>query len=106
MVMSHVICKSKVLAKDLILKANFLYIQTDHSMDWGWEMPLIQPGVHHSNQRKMLRRAIGPQRVARHYTRIESEVSKLITVLNTFQGAPISVIQEYVNHNILDPIKD
>lgn len=63
-------------------------------MGWEWEMPLLQPGPSHSNQRKMLRRAIGPQRVGSHDPRIELEVAKLITLLNTFQGTLINPVQE------------
>jgi hypothetical protein len=59
-------------------------------------MPLLQPGSHLSNQRKMLRRAIGPQRVGSHDSRIESDVAKLAIVMNTFQGAPVDIVQEYV----------
>ncbi|PVF97326.1 cytochrome P450 [Serendipita vermifera] len=69
-------------------------------MGWQWEMPLQQPGFHHSNQRKMLRRAIGPQRVGSHDPRIEYEISKLLIALNTFQGTPLDVLQECIGRMV------
>jgi hypothetical protein len=71
-----------------------LVCRTGNSLGWEWEMPMLQPNSHLINQRKMLRRAIGPQRVASHDRRIEYEVAQIMTVLNTFQGAPIDVVQK------------
>jgi cytochrome P450 len=57
-------------------------------MAFGWGTPFLQPGPHHSNQRKMLRRGIGPQRVGSYDPIIESEIAKLMTELERFQGNP------------------
>ncbi|PVF93578.1 cytochrome P450 [Serendipita vermifera] len=65
---------------------------------WEWSTSIIQPGPHHSNQRKLLRRSIGPQTVKRHDIFIESEVVKLMTVLSTFQGNPSDTMQHCVGH--------
>jgi hypothetical protein len=65
-------------------------------MGWHWALSLVQPGIHHSNQRKYLRRAIGPQGIASHETRIEIEVTKLIPILSKFQGNPNDQMQKWV----------
>jgi cytochrome P450 len=62
-------------------------------MGWDWMLAFIQPTSHHANQRKMLRRTIGPQEVAAHDTLIESAVAKLMPELVTSQGDPIPSIQ-------------
>lgn len=53
-----------------------------------WSTVVIQPGPHHSNQRKMLRRGIGPQRVGSHDSIIEKNASKLMIELQKFKGDP------------------
>jgi hypothetical protein len=65
-------------------------------MGWQWNPLFIQPGVHLANQRKMFRRAMGPQRVGSHDPLIEFEVSKLLTVLETFKGSPEHTVLQYV----------
>lgn len=67
---------------------------------WSWNLGLVQPGIHHYNQRKMLRRAIGPQRVGSHDPLIESVVANLMTVLNTFEGNPNDVIEHYIGEMV------
>ncbi|PVF97327.1 cytochrome P450 [Serendipita vermifera] len=61
-------------------------------MDLGWSTAFIQPGPHHSNQRKMLRRGIGPQRIGSYDSLIETAVAKLMAELETFQGNPSPTI--------------
>ncbi|PVF97322.1 cytochrome P450 [Serendipita vermifera] len=104
--MDIVILNSQEIAQEFLAKRptstagrRFSYLLT-HLMGWEWEMPLLQPGPHHSNQRKMLHRAIGTQRVGSHDPRIESEVAKLVAVLSTFQGTPITVVQEYIGRMV------
>lgn len=62
-------------------------------MGWQWVLTFLPLGVNHSNQRKMLRRALGPQRVGSYDANIESEAAKFMTVLNTFQGNPNRIIE-------------
>ncbi|PVF93582.1 cytochrome P450 [Serendipita vermifera] len=66
---------------------------TAHLIGFHWNMPNLQPGPSHSNQRKMLRRAIGPQQVGKHDPMIESAVMKLMTRLSIFQGCPSDLVQ-------------
>jgi cytochrome P450 len=47
-------------------------------MSFKWSTAFIQPGPSHSNQRKMLRRGIGPQSVGSYDPSIEVEVAKLM----------------------------
>ncbi|PVF97331.1 cytochrome P450 [Serendipita vermifera] len=69
------------------------YIITD-LMSFKWSTSFIQPGPSHSNQRKMLRRGIGPQRVGSYDPSIEFEVAKLMANLETFEGSSFSIIQD------------
>ncbi|PVG01723.1 cytochrome P450 [Serendipita vermifera] len=62
-------------------------------MNWGWNIGLIQAGPSHSNQRKMLRKSIGPQRISSYYDMIETEMAKLTTVLHKTEGNPADVIK-------------
>lgn len=101
-----IILNSQEVAQELLAKRpsstagrHWGYL-VSHLMGWEWEMPLLQPGLRHSNQRKMLRRAIGPQRVGSHDIRTESEIAKLMTILDTFEGAPIGVIQQYIGRMV------
>jgi hypothetical protein len=64
------------------------------SMGWGWDLAFIQPGHHFSTQRKMLQRSLGPQTVGMHDAQLESEVTKLMTVLELFQGHPGETVRE------------
>ncbi|PVF92948.1 cytochrome P450 [Serendipita vermifera] len=62
-------------------------------MGWHWCLGFIQPGPNHSNQRKMLRKSIGPQRVSSYNTVIEAEVARLMTTLRDLKGNPGDTIQ-------------
>ncbi|PVF91570.1 cytochrome P450 [Serendipita vermifera] len=62
--MDIVIPNSQEIAQEFLTKqpsstagCRFSYLLT-HLMGWEWEMPLLQPGPHHSNQHKMLQQAI------------------------------------------------
>ena len=61
-----------------------------------WVLGHIQPGPHLSEQRKMLRRGIGPQRVGSHDEKIEKHATRLMVALNNFQGNPRKLIQRSV----------
>ncbi|PVF93579.1 cytochrome P450 [Serendipita vermifera] len=100
--MPMIILNSYEVAQELLAKRpnstagrRLGYLLSD-LVGWNWNLGLVQPGIHHSNQRKMLRRAIGPQRVGSHDPLIESVVAKLMTVLNTFEGNPNDVIQDCI----------
>lgn len=54
----------------------------------------MEPSISHSNQRKMIRRGIGPQRIKSYDPSIESEVAKLMTVLEMVQGDPNLTLRE------------
>jgi hypothetical protein len=53
-------------------------------------------GPHLSEQRKMLPRGIGPQRVGSHNEKIEKHTTQLMVALNNFQGSPRKLIQMFV----------
>ncbi|PVF93570.1 cytochrome P450 [Serendipita vermifera] len=100
--MDIVILNSHEIAEDLLTKRSSStgarrpgYLLSD-LMGWGWDLAYLQPGHHFSTQRKMLRRSLGPQQVSGHDPRVESEVVKLMTKLNTFQGHPGDTILNFI----------
>lgn len=93
-----VILNSYEVAHELLAKRpsstagrNFGYLASE-LMGLDWQLNVKQPGPSHSEQRKMLRRTIGPQNVGRHDATIESMARKILNGLNKFQGCPTSVI--------------
>ncbi|PVF93585.1 cytochrome P450 [Serendipita vermifera] len=97
--MSIVILNSHDIAQELLAKRPSLtagrrvgYLMLE-LMGWKWSVGFQQPGPRHSNQRKMLRRAIGRQRAESHGVYIESEVATLLTLLESFQGDPNDMMQ-------------
>lgn len=62
------------------------------SMKTAWATSFIQPGHRHSQQRKMIRRGIGPQRVGSYDSSIETEVAKLMVELEMLEGSPVSTV--------------
>jgi len=58
-----------------------------------WVLAHIQPGPHFQEQRKMLRRGIGPQRIGSHNEKIEKHATRLMVALNSFKGSPHELIQ-------------
>jgi cytochrome P450 len=65
-------------------------------MGMDWVVAHIQPGPRLSEQRKMLRRGIGPQRVGSHDEKIEKHATRLMVSLNNFKGSPRELIQRSV----------
>jgi cytochrome P450 len=61
-----------------------------------WALAHIQPGPHLTEQRKMLRRGIGPQRVGSHDEKIEKHTARLMVALNNFKGSPHELIRRSV----------
>lgn len=100
--MSIVVLNSYEIAQELLLKRpsstagrriGYLVL---HLMGLEWSTAFLQPGPSHSNQRKMLRKSIGPQRVTIYNTLIETEAAKLMLTLQTLKGDPARTIQNVV----------
>lgn len=70
-------------------------------MKWDWSLALVQPNSHHSDQRKILRKAIGPQRVGSYDSMIESEVAKLMPKLLSFTGDPSYTVKQLLGRIML-----
>ncbi|KIM28319.1 hypothetical protein M408DRAFT_69838 [Serendipita vermifera MAFF 305830] len=66
-----------------------------------WSPAFIQPGPDHSNQRKMLRRGLGPQRVGSHDQTIEKNVTQLMLSLRSSQGDPHHLIIEALGRVVI-----
>ncbi|KIM28323.1 hypothetical protein M408DRAFT_329427 [Serendipita vermifera MAFF 305830] len=67
-----------------------------------WSAAFIQPGPHHSNQRKMLRRGIGPQRVGSHTPIIEKNATRLMMALQSFEGDPHKLVLHTVGKVVIE----
>jgi hypothetical protein len=61
-------------------------------MGWQWGLAFLQPGTSHTNQRKMLRRGIGPQRLGGHNPIIERITAKLMLEMREFKGNPLPLV--------------
>jgi cytochrome P450 len=61
-------------------------------MGEGWKLAMLQPGNDLTNQKKILRRVIGPQAVGEYDGFIQSEVAKLLEDLSEFTGDPYSLL--------------
>lgn len=59
-----------------------------HLMGWEWSLAFMDPSHTLLEQRKMLRRGIGPQRIASHNSLIEKITAEMVVGLNTFEGDP------------------
>jgi hypothetical protein len=57
----------------------------------------MNPGPSHSNQRKMLRKGIGPQRLVGHNPIIESATAKLMLEIRGFKGDPPPLVLKCVD---------
>lgn len=77
------------------------YYITD-MMGWKWSPAFAQPNPHYANQRKMLRRGIGPQRIATHNLVIERQTNALLLKLSTFQGYVPPVIMNAMGHLVIE----
>ncbi|PVF93462.1 cytochrome P450 [Serendipita vermifera] len=72
-------------------------------MGWHWSVLFLQSShPSHVNQRKMLRKAMGPQRVGSHDITIESTVAKLMLELETLQGNPNHTIQRVLGRMVIE----
>ncbi|KIM19583.1 hypothetical protein M408DRAFT_31100 [Serendipita vermifera MAFF 305830] len=80
-------------------KAGYMVLEV---MGIHWSTAVIQPGLPHSAQRKMLRRGIGPQRVGSHDPIIEKNVAKLMLTLQNFQGDPHPILLRAVGRIVIE----
>ncbi|KIM23782.1 hypothetical protein M408DRAFT_250244 [Serendipita vermifera MAFF 305830] len=71
-------------------------------MGWHWGTTFQQPGPHHSIQRKLLRRGIGPQGIASHNTKIEDNANKLMLALEGFEGNPYELVLHCTGQLIIE----
>lgn len=55
-------------------------------MDFGWSLLFRQPGKDFNEQRKVFRKAIGPQSVSQFDTIMEHEAEGLVSTLSGFAG--------------------
>ncbi|KAG8825364.1 hypothetical protein FRC19_011601 [Serendipita sp. 401] len=105
---SLVILSSYELSQELLSKRTNVtggraagYMVTD-IMGLSWSLAFMQPGPHHSNQRKMLRKAIGPARVSSHDPRIEQMTNDLMLKFFNFQGYIPTAVTNAVSKLIID----
>lgn len=63
-----------------------------------WTTTFLQPGLHHSAQRKMLRRGIGPQRVGSHNPNVERNAVEMVLSLQSFEGNPHPLVLRYIHY--------
>ncbi|PVF93568.1 cytochrome P450 [Serendipita vermifera] len=105
--MNNVIINSHEVAQEILSKkpqatagrrVGYFVLQL---MGWHWLMAFIQPTEHHANQRKMLRRSIGPQGVAAHDVLTEPAVANLMPKLATYQGDPVTPLQSTLSRVLL-----
>jgi cytochrome P450 len=62
-------------------------------MDFGWSILMRQPGKEFNEQRKVFRKAIGPQIVSQYDHLAEREVDRAISSLVGFSGDPMHQIE-------------
>jgi cytochrome P450 len=61
-------------------------------MNHGWFTVGQQPGPAHTEQRKIMRKAMGPQVISKYDGMIYQEAEKLLKVLSGFSGDPRPLI--------------
>ncbi|PVF96176.1 cytochrome P450 [Serendipita vermifera] len=84
--------------EDLIEKRGSIYsgrpytVMANRLMYHGWFMVLAQPGHRHEQQRRILKKSIGTQRVPEYDNIIETEAAALLEALSGFRGDPHSAL--------------
>jgi cytochrome P450 len=58
-------------------------------MSFGWLIAFLEPGPHHTERKKMVRKGLGPQRIGAHEEKVESNADKLMLTFNDFRGDPL-----------------
>lgn len=66
-------------------------------LGWNWALVIRQADSTHQLIRKMLRRGIGPQRVASHDPLVERTTNQLLVDLKGFHGNPKRLVFESVD---------
>ena len=61
-------------------------VKSRDRMGWRWLPGFLEPGPSHSNQRKMLRRGIGPQRLGGHNPILERVTANLMLEMRDLKG--------------------
>ncbi|KAG8805665.1 hypothetical protein FRC17_005399, partial [Serendipita sp. 399] len=86
MINSHDVCQ-EILGKrtNTTSGRDAGYMFTD-VMKLGWILTMLQPGGHHANQRRMIRKAIGPSAIAGHDAHFEKITNDFMLQLSTFKG--------------------
>jgi hypothetical protein len=70
-----------------------------HLMGWEWNLAFMDPDPPVLEQRKLLRRGIGPQRIASHNPLIEKAAAEMMVKLKMFEGDPAIIVKESVQVN-------
>lgn len=61
-------------------------------MEYGWPLPMMQPGKAFDEQRSILRKALGPRVVPKYDHLIEEQADLLVKALSGFTGDPLAQI--------------
>lgn len=71
-------------------------------MEFGWSLLNRQPGKDFNGQRKVFRKAVGPQSLSRYDSLVIGEAETLVKNLSGFSGDPTPKFERYANaHNPL-----
>lgn len=69
-------------------------------MGWQWSLAFMDAVPTHANQRKMLRRGIGPQRIGSHNHIFEKVAAKLMLELHNLKGDfPSPLVLKWASFN-------
>ncbi|KAG8825362.1 hypothetical protein FRC19_011599 [Serendipita sp. 401] len=71
-------------------------------MKLGWLLSMIQPGIRHTNQRRMIRKAIGPAAIGSHDPHLEQIGNDLALQLAEFQGYVPNLVQNVMSRVIVE----
>ncbi|KIM28401.1 hypothetical protein M408DRAFT_140803 [Serendipita vermifera MAFF 305830] len=100
--MRMVILNSYEVVQDVLMKRPNTTAERNNGymflniMELNWFLTNLHPGPKHAEIRKMLRRAIGPQRVGHHDPSIEKSAAALMLSLHASEGSPAHVITSEV----------
>jgi hypothetical protein len=72
-----------------------------HLMGWEWSLAFMDPCPTLLEQRKLLRRGIGPQRIASHNPLIEKGTAEMMVKLKAFEGDPVIIVKASVQVNLI-----
>jgi hypothetical protein len=72
-----------------------------HLMGFEWSLAFMNPGHTLLEQRKLLRRGIGPQRIANHNPLIEKATAEMMVKLKAFEGDPAIIVKVLVHVDLI-----